>query len=120
MIDHDHSKCEPNDVTKAAMLEAQGINDYEVFIIDKNNNNILSLDKDQVYFFNKTNFDTDDFEALKNNNIEYLINKGLALRLDSQIIYRMYLGFINKPVCVECKRRIGHDENNKGFGNLTA
>jgi len=121
MIDHDHSQCEPNDITKAAMLEAQGIDDYEIFIIDKNNNNILSLDKDEIYFFNKTNFDIDDFKALDNNDIEYLINKGLVLKLDSEIIYRMYLGFVNKTMCVECKKRMGNNaESLKGFGNLPA
>lgn len=120
MIDHDHSQCEPNDITKAAMLEAQGIDDYEVFIIDKNNDNILSLDKDKIYFFNKTNFDIDDIEALENNDIDYLINKGLALKLDSHIIYKMYLGFVNKPVCINCGGRIGNHEVGKGFGNLPA
>lgn len=121
MIDHDHSKCEPNEETKAAMIEALDIDDYEIFIADKKNNTILSLDKDDIYFFNITNFDTDDFFALKNNDVDYLIKRGLALRLDSEIIHRMYLGFINKNMCVECKKRMGNNaESLKGFGNLPA
>jgi len=95
-------------------------NTYEVFIVDKTRSTIMSLDKDDMYFFNTTNFDSEDLKALKDNNLEYLINKGLLLKLDSQIIYRMYLGFINKNTCSECKKRIGEDESNKGFGNLTA
>jgi hypothetical protein len=95
-------------------------NTYEIFIVDNTRNTIMSLDKDDMYFFNTTNFDEEDLKALKNKNIEYLVNKGLLLKLDSQIIYRMYLGFINKNVCISCKERIGIDESNKGFGNLTA
>jgi hypothetical protein len=95
-------------------------NTYEIFIVDKTRNTIMSLDKDDMYFFNTTNFDEKDLKALENKDIEYLINKGLVLKLDSQIIYRMYLGFINKNMCVSCKERIGRDESNKGFGNLTA
>jgi len=94
------------------------VNDYEIFITDRNT--ILSLDKDEVYFFNTTNFDNDDFDALKDNNIQYLINKGLALKFDSQIIYRMYLGFINKNKCIECGSRLGSVESSKGFGDLPA
>jgi len=93
-------------------------NDYEIFITDRNT--VLSLDEDEVYFFNTTNFDNDDFNALKDNNIQYLIDKGLALKFDSEMIYRMYLGFVNKNVCIECKKRVGNHAVGKGFGNLPA
>lgn len=93
-------------------------NDYEIFITDRNI--ILSLDTDEVYFFNTTNFDNDDFNALKDNNVQYLIDKGLALSLDSEMIYRMYLGMVNKNKCIECSTRMGAEESSKGFGDLTA
>lgn len=95
------------------------VDDYEVFIVDRNRNVILSLDKDDVYFFNTTNFDKIDFDALKDNNIQHLIDQGLALKLDTSIIYKMYLGFINKPRCYSCKKKMGV-ENEKGFGTLPA
>lgn len=118
----EYSSYEPNEETKAAILEAYGssTNDYEVFIIDKDHNNILSLHKDNVYFFNTTNFNADDFLALMNNDIDHIINKGLALRLDSEIIHRMYLGFVNKTVCAECKKRVGDNEKSDGFGSVSA
>lgn len=94
--------------------------DYEVFLADLNTSRIISLEKDPIYFFNKTNFDEDAHEAFNNNNLEYLLNKGLALRFDSQMVYRMYLGFVNKNLCYSCKQRLGYTENNKGFGNLPA
>lgn len=94
--------------------------DYEIFILDSNRNTIMSLDKDDLFFFNTTNFTDDDFKALQDKNIDHLINNGLTLKLDSQIIYRMYLGFVNKNMCVECKKRVGDHEESKGFGNLPA
>lgn len=96
------------------------VEDYEIFIADRNNNVILSLDKDDIYFFNTTNFTDNDYQQLKDKNIDYLVKTGLALRFDSQIIYRMYLGFINKNKCVECGNRLGSIESSKGFGDLTA
>ena len=95
-------------------------NTYEIFIVDKTRNTIMSLDKDDMYIFNNTNFDKEDLKALDNKDIDYLINKGLVLKLDSQMIYRMYLGFVNKPVCVNCGERIGNHEVGKGFGSLPA
>jgi hypothetical protein len=92
-------------------------NDYEVFIVDRNRNIILSLDKDDLYFFNTTNFDNTDFYALKDNNIQHLIDRGLALKLDSSIIYKMYLGFINRPKCYNCKKEMGFIDK-KGFGSI--
>jgi hypothetical protein len=94
-------------------------NDYEIFIINKDYNQLLSLDKNNVYFFNTTNFTDKDFEDLKNNNFESLINNRLALRFDTEMIYRMYLGFVNKNRCHECQKLLGDLENNKGFGSLT-
>lgn len=96
------------------------VDNYEVFVIDRNRNLSLSLEKDDIYFFNKTNFDAEAQKALDNNNLDYLINNGLALRFDSQMVYRMYLGFVNKNLCYSCKQRLGYTENNKGFGNLPA
>lgn len=96
------------------------VEDYEVFIADRNKNIILSLEKDDIYFFNIANFLDDDLKALKDNNIEYLIDNGLALRLDSEMIYRMYLGMVNKNKCIECSKRIGAEESSKGFGDLIA
>jgi hypothetical protein len=32
----------------------------------------------------------------------------------------MYLGFVNKNMCVECKKRVGNHAVGKGFGNLPA
>lgn len=96
------------------------VDDYEVFIADINRNIILSLNKDDIYFFNKANFEENDFIELEKNNIQYLIDKGLALKLDTNIIYKMYLGFINKPVCKNCSSIIGTIEGAKGFGNLPA
>jgi hypothetical protein len=95
-------------------------NTYEIFIVDNTRNTIMSLDKDDMYFFNTTNFTDDDFKALQDKNIDHLINKGLVLKLDSQMIYRMYLGFVNKNMCVECKKRVGNHAVGKGFGNLPA
>lgn len=96
------------------------MNDYEVFLADLNTSKISSLESDHIYFFNKTNFDDKAQEAFNNNDIKYLINNGLALRFDSQMVYRMYLGFVNKNLCYSCKQRLGYTENNKGFGNLPA
>jgi hypothetical protein len=95
-------------------------NTYEIFIVDNTRNTIMSLDEDDMYFFNTTNFDEEDLKALDNKDIDYLINKRLVLKLDSQMIYRMYLGFVNKPVCVSCSERTGNHEVGKGFGNLPA
>ena len=96
------------------------VEDYEIFIVDRNHNIILSLDKDDVYFFNTANFTDNDHQQLKDKNIDYLVKSGLALKLDSQIIYRMYLGFVNKNKCIECGSRLGSVESSKGFGDLPA
>lgn len=96
------------------------MDDYEVFIADLNSSKILSLDHDSLYFFNKVNFDEKAHEAFNNKDIKYLIKQGLALKFDSQMVYRMYLGFVNKNLCYSCKQRLGYTENNKGFGNLPA
>jgi hypothetical protein len=93
-------------------------NTYEIFLIDKNNNNLLSLNNDSVYFFNTTNFTKENFNDLDNKNFDSLINSGLALRFDTEMIYRMYLGFVNKNLCYNCNKRVGSLGDNKGFGSL--
>jgi hypothetical protein len=93
-------------------------NTHEVFIVDNSLNTIMSLDKDDLYFFNTTNFTDNDFKALQDKNIDHLINNGLALKLDSQMIYRLYLGFVTKNACYICKGRLGNVDGSKGFGSL--
>jgi len=59
-------------------------NDYEVFIVDRNRNIILSLDKDDLYFFNTTNFTDDDFKAWFDQATEDDITYALELIVQSR------------------------------------
>lgn len=93
------------------------MNDFEIFIIDRNTKNIISLDGD-VFMFNRTNLTPQEEEELNTGKIDNLLNSKGLVKIDSMMIHRMYLGQVSRGVCTNCKKQLGTTAGGKGFGEL--
>lgn len=93
------------------------MNDFEIFIIDRNTKNIISLDED-VFMVNRTNLTPQEEEELDTGKIDKLLNSQMLVKIDSMMIHRMYLGQVSRGVCTNCQKQLGTTAGGKGFGEL--
>lgn len=93
------------------------MDDFEIFIIDRNTKNITSLDGD-IFMFNRTNLTPQENEELDTGKIDKLLNSEGLVKIDSMMIHRMYLGQVSRGLCTNCNKQLGTTAGGKGFGEL--
>jgi hypothetical protein len=93
------------------------MDDFEIFLLDRNNKTIISLDSN-IVMFNRSNLTPDENESFNNGDIDKVLKSQGLVEIDSMMIYRMYLGQVSRGVCNNCKKQLGTTAGGKGFGEL--
>jgi hypothetical protein len=89
----------------------------EIFIGHRPSNTFFSMN-DDVHMFIVDNFNEEEQRAFDEGDLEYLVAHGKTIEINSQTLYRLYLGQISKGVCQSCAKHLGTEAGGKRFGEL--